>query len=103
MSDNMNKGSLIEAVQKALGIECSKAHAERAVESVLESISLALKSGQNVQLTGFGTFTVKERGAREYRNPKTGEPVLKPGSKVVAFKAGSGLKTVVNDDEAKTA
>jgi nucleoid DNA-binding protein len=88
----MNKAELIEAVQKSLGAECSKAHAERVVNSVLQSIEDGLKRDQQVSLVGFGTFQVKDRPARTFRNPRTGEPIQRGASKTVGFRAGQGLK-----------
>jgi nucleoid DNA-binding protein len=91
----MNKADLIEAVQRNLGTECSKAHAERVVNSVLQSIETGLKTDQQVQLVGFGTFQVRNRKARTFRNPRTGEPVKAPASRTVGFRAGTQLKASV--------
>ncbi len=88
----MNKAELVEAVQKSLGADCSKAHAERAVNSVLQSIEEGLKQDQMVSLVGFGTFQVKNRAARTFRNPRTGEPIERAASKTVGFRAGQTLK-----------
>jgi nucleoid DNA-binding protein len=91
----MNKAELIDLVQKTLGTECSKAHAERAVNSVLESIGSGLKKDNMVQLVGFGTFSVKNRKPRTFRNPRTGEPVKVGASRTVGFKPGTALKSRV--------
>ncbi|MEM7204668.1 MAG: HU family DNA-binding protein [Planctomycetota bacterium] len=88
----MNKGDLIDEVQRQLGNECSKAHAERAVNSVLSSIGAGLKQDATVQLVGFGTFLVKERPPRTYRNPRTGEMMEVGPSTTVNFRPGQGLK-----------
>ncbi len=88
----MNKAELITSVQKTLGVECSKAHAERSVNAVLASIQKGLKKDKVVQLVGFGTFAVKNRKARAGRNPQTGEPIKIPASRTVTFKVGAGLK-----------
>jgi DNA-binding protein HU-beta len=90
----MNKAELIEAVANATGQ--SKADATRAVESTLSTISGALSKGDSVALVGFGTFAVKQRAARQGRNPKTGETIQIPASKVPGFKAGKALKDAVN-------
>ena len=92
----MNKAELIEAVQQELGTECSKAHAERAVNSVLNSISHGLEKDTTVQLVGFGSFIVRERKARTGRNPHTGETLSIPASRAPAFKAGKPLKETLN-------
>lgn len=90
----MNKAELIDAV--AEGADISKADATRAVDAVVEQITNALKSGDQVTLIGFGTFAVKDRAARTGRNPRTGEPIDIPASKVPGFKAGKALKDAVN-------
>ncbi len=88
----MNKSELVDMVQTELGEECSKAHAERVVNSVLNGIGTGLKSDAMVQLVGFGTFQVKDRKARVGRNPQTNEPIQIPASKSVGFRPGTKLK-----------
>ncbi len=90
----MNKTDLIDTVAEAAGL--SKAEAGRAVDAVFDSISGALKGGDKVSLVGFGTFLVRERAARQGRNPKTGETITIKAGKSPAFKAGKGLKDAVN-------
>ncbi len=90
----MNKTELVNAVADAA--ELSKADAARAVESVVEAVTGALKAGDQVSLIGFGTFSVKERAARTGRNPRTGEAIQIKASKVPSFKAGKALKDAVN-------
>ena len=68
----------------------------RAVEAVLGTITEALKSGDAVTLSGFGSFVAKVRAARTGRNPRTGEPVAIPASRAPAFKAGKALKDALN-------
>ena len=92
----MNKAELVEEVQNSLGKDTSKAAAERAVEAVLEGIKKGIKKDKNVQLIGFGTYSVSKRAARTGRNPQTGAPIKIKASNVVKFKAGSGLKDLVN-------
>ena len=89
----MNKQDLIEAVlaNKDAGIE-SKAAAARAIDAVLDGIAAGIKKDGNVQLIGFGTFTVKARAARTGRNPQTGATIKIKASKTVGFKAGTALK-----------
>lgn len=88
----MNKGELIEAVQKSLGGDTSKKAAEEAVKAVLETIAKGVKKDGSVQLIGFGTFEVRKRSARTGRNPKTGETIKIKASKTVGFKPSSALK-----------
>ena len=88
----MNKAELIDAVQGSLGEECSKAHAERVVNVVLTAVSQGLQKDGIVQLVGFGTFQVKDRKARQGRNPQTNEPMLIPASRSIGFRPGQKLK-----------
>lgn len=88
----MNKGELVEAVQKALGKDTSKRAAEDAVNAVLEAVAKGVKKDGNVQLIGFGTFKVKKRAARMGRNPKTGAAMQIKASKTVGFTPSSALK-----------
>ena len=88
----MNKGELIESVQKALGKEATKRSAEEAVAAVLDCIAKGVKKDKKVQIIGFGTFEVKKRAARMGRNPKTGEAMKIGASKSVGFKPSSTLK-----------
>ena len=90
----MNKTELIDKV--AVAAELNKASATRAVEAVLDSIAGTLKNGDQVTLSGFGTFSVASRAARTGRNPRTGEAIAIPASKNPKFKAGKGLKDAVN-------
>ncbi|MGD8429872.1 MAG: HU family DNA-binding protein [Ectothiorhodospiraceae bacterium] len=90
----MNKSELIEAVARSADI--SKAAASRAIDAFVESVTDALKEGDQVTLVGFGTFTVRERASRTGRNPRTGQTITIPASKVPGFKAGKALKDAVN-------
>jgi DNA-binding protein HU-beta len=86
----MNKSELIAKVTELS--ELSKKDATKAVESVFEAISGALKGGDKVQLVGFGNFEVRERSARKGRNPQTGQEIEIAASKVPSFKPGKALK-----------
>ena len=90
----MNKNDLISAVASSTGM--SKGDASSAVESVFNTISGELSSGNEVRLVGFGTFSVSNRKASQGRNPRTGEPIQIPATKQPKFKAGKGLKEAVN-------
>jgi DNA-binding protein HU-beta len=90
----MNKGDLIDNVADETGL--SKADASRAVDALIGAITGELRSGGQVSLVGFGTFTVKHRAARQGRNPRTGETIQIKASKVPGFKAGKALKEAVN-------
>ncbi|UUX50257.1 HU family DNA-binding protein [Nisaea acidiphila] len=90
----MNKNELVAAV--ADSADLTKADAASAVDAVLDSITSALKSGDEVRLVGFGTFSVAARAASEGRNPRTGEKIKIAASKQPKFKAGKGLKDALN-------
>lgn len=90
----MNKSELIDAI--AAGADISKAAAGRALDSMIDSVTGALKQGDTVNLIGFGTFMVRERAARTGRNPRTGESIKIAASKNPSFKAGKALKDAVN-------
>ncbi|MCH9745656.1 MAG: HU family DNA-binding protein [Proteobacteria bacterium] len=90
----MNKSELIDAIASAANI--SKADAGRALNATTDAITGAMSSGDSVQLTGFGSFVVRDRAARTGRNPQTGATIQIKASKVAAFKAGKALKDAVN-------
>ena len=89
----MNKTELVAAV--ATKADLSKKDAEAAVKAVLDAVTEALADGEKVALVGFGTFEVKERAARTGKNPRTGEAIEIPASKIPSFKAGAALKNAV--------
>ena len=88
----MVKADLVAKVAE-LGI--TKKQAAEVVDCVLDSIKGALADGDKVSLIGFGTFSVRERAAREGRNPRTGKTIKIKARKVPVFKAGKGLKDAV--------
>jgi DNA-binding protein HU-beta len=90
----MNKQELIAQVADTSGL--GKGDAMKAVEAVFDSISGALKRGDEVRLVGFGTFSVSKRKASTGRNPRTGEPMTIKASSQPKFKAGKVLKDSVN-------
>lgn len=90
----MTKDGLADAIQQSAGLE-TKASAVRAVEAVFETIEKTLGRGEDVAISGFGTFRVTRRAARQGRNPATGATIQIPASVVPKFKAGKGLKDAV--------
>ena len=92
----MTKAELVEDVARAA--ELTKKDAERLVEIVFESIIETLNQGEKIELRGFGSFRVRERGARRGRNPKTGAPVDIPAKRVPYFKPGKELKELINEE-----
>ena len=89
----MNKGDLINEVANFVS---TKKEAQAAVDCVLSSITQALKMGEDVTLTGFGTFKVVKRNARKGRNPQTGEEITIKASNSPKFTPGKSLKEAVN-------
>ena len=89
----MTKSDFVDKVASESGL--SKKDAGAAVDAVINTIEDSLKKGEEVSFTGFGKFHVANRGAREGRNPRTGETMTIAASKVPRFTAGSGLKKAV--------
>lgn len=89
----MNKTELIAAVAEQASL--SKKDSEAAVNAAINAITEALKTGEKVQLVGFGSFEVKTRPARTGRNPRDGKEINIPASKIPGFKAGKALKDAV--------
>ena len=94
----MTKADLVEDVARAA--ELTKKDAEKLVELVFECIIDSLNRGEKIELRGFGSFRVRERGARRGRNPKTGAPVDIPAKSVPYFKPGKEMKELINEDSA---
>ena len=91
----MTKNDMIHAVADHCGI--TKKDTETVINALGEEIKAALKRGDDVRFIGFGTFEVKERAERKGRNPKTGEELTIPPTKVPVFKCGKLLKSAVNE------
>ncbi len=90
----MNKSELIDTAADKAGL--TKADTERAFKAFVETITGALQKGDQVTMIGFGTFLVRERKARQGRNPRTGETIQIKAANNPAFKAGKALKDAVN-------
>lgn len=95
----MNKTELIDFISEKADL--TKATASRALEAMLEAITESLRQNDSVVLIGFGSFSVKQRAAREGRNPSTGEKIKINAAKVVGFRAGKSLKEAVQTDAVK--
>lgn len=89
----MNKQAIVEEVYTVLG--GTKASAEKAVDTMIDSIVKTLKKGDEVSIAGLGIFSTKERAARTARNPRTGESVKVPAMRVPKFRAAKALKDAV--------
>lgn len=90
----MNKSQLIEAVASDSGL--TRSDSARAVESVLATVTKTLKRGDEVNITGFGKFSVVRRAARQGVNPRTGERLKIKASKAPKFSAGASLKQAIS-------
>lgn len=90
----MTKAELVEEVAKSSNL--SKKDAEVVVQTVLDSIVESLKRGEKIELRGFGSFRIRNRLARQGRNPKTGETVKVPAKRVPYFKPGKELRELIN-------
>jgi DNA-binding protein HU-beta len=90
---SMNKADIVDKVHGTLGT--TKADAERAVETVIDSIVSGLKSGEEVSIAGLGIFATKARPARQGRNPRTGETIHINATRTPKFRAAKGLKDAV--------
>ncbi len=90
----MNKGQLIEKLSEKTGL--TKTQAEEFLDATIQIIQKAVSKGDEVKLVGFGSFSQQTRKSRKGRNPKTGEPVLIPGSIVPRFKPGKDFKDLLN-------
>jgi len=90
----MTKAELIESI--ANKVDLPRATAERVVNTLFDDVMKALKQGDKVNVSGFGTFAVSSRSARTGRNPKTGEAISIAASRSVKFKSGKSLKDAVN-------
>jgi len=93
----MKKNELIQKIHEKEN--CPKKDAEKALNLVLDAITDALVSGEKVSITGFGTFEVRERPARQCKNPRTGEIMTTKSCKALAFKAGKTLKDAINPED----
>lgn len=93
----MNRAEIIDLI--ADKAELTKIAASRALDALLEGVTDSLRSGDPVVLVNFGTFVVKERAAREGRNPQTGQKINIKAAKTVGFKAGKALKEAVKEKE----
>ena len=92
----MNRAELIDLI--AAKAELTKASASKALDALLDGVTVSLQKGDPVVLVNFGTFTVKQRAAREGRNPLTGEKIKIKAAKVVGFKAGKALKEAIKEE-----
>ncbi|STX52283.1 HupB DNA binding protein HU-beta [Legionella busanensis] len=95
IGETMNKSELVDAIASGTGL--TKADTSRVLEMFMETVTDALKSGDQVVLPGFGSFSTGNRSEREGRNPQTGEKIKIKASRVARFKAGKSLKEAVQE------
>ena len=94
MKRGMTKAQLVDEV--ARNTELTKKHAELIVNTVFDSIVGSLRKGEKIELRGFGSFRIRQRGPRIGRNPKTGDRVQVPPKRIPYFKPGKELKELLN-------
>jgi DNA-binding protein HU-beta len=92
----INKAGLARSLAERC--ELPVARSTEVLDTLLELMKEALAKGEDVQIRGFGSFTVKQRAARTAKNPRTGEPLEVKASKVVNFKSAGSLKGLLNDE-----
>ncbi|MFN7962212.1 MAG: integration host factor subunit beta [Thermoanaerobaculia bacterium] len=92
----MTKAELVDEVARTT--QLTKKHAEIIVNTVFDSIVLSLKAGEKIELRGFGSFRIRQRGSRLGRNPKTGEGVTVPPKRIPYFKPGKELRDLLNGE-----
>lgn len=90
----MSKSEIIGRMSQAAGI--SREQAKMALEAFTDHVAMTLKDGRDVRITGFGSFHLTERKAGNARNPRTGEVIARPASSTARFRAGEGLKSLLN-------
>ena len=90
----LNKSDVVSSIAKKSGL--TKADATKALSAFVDTVSGALSNKQGVRLIGFGSFKVNHRKARKGRNPQNGKAITISARNVPAFKAGTGLKNIVN-------
>ncbi|TYQ16166.1 UNVERIFIED_CONTAM: DNA-binding protein HU-beta [Acetivibrio alkalicellulosi] len=90
----MNKTELVNSIASKSGL--NKKNSEAALNALVSSIEETLQKGEKIVLVGFGTFEVRDRAARKGRNPQTKEEITIPASRAPVFKAGKGLKDIIN-------
>ncbi len=89
----MTKAELVAHMSKEA--KNSKASQEKSLNAFQTGVTKALKKGETITLTGFGTFSVVKRGKRKGRNPQSGKEIIIPAKKVVKFKAGKTLRDAI--------
>lgn len=90
----MTKAELVQKIHAKSGL-ATKAQTEAALDAIIAALTEALKAGESVTFTGFGSFKVTDRAARKGRNPRTGKEISIPASKAVKFTPGKSLKEAV--------
>jgi integration host factor subunit beta len=93
----MTKAELVDQVARTT--QLTKKHAEIMVNTVFDSIVDSLKEGEKIELRGFGSFRIRQRGSRTGRNPKTGARVDVPSKSIPYFKPGKELRELLNGDD----
>ena len=100
MPGNMTKAELIEEVSKV--VEMTRKDSEVIVEAIFDSVVRSLRTGDKIEIRGFGSFRTRQRQPRVGRNPKTGARVEVPAKRIPYFKPSKELKDLVNGEEPGT-
>ena len=91
----LTKAQIVESIQDELGLKAN--HSQQVVETLLEIMKFALESGEDILISGFGKFCVKEKTARKGRNPATGDDMMLKARRVVTFSCSGKLRAKIND------
>ena len=92
----MTKADIVERITEKTGL--TKKESQELVESVLKIVKTTLESGENVKITGFGKFEVKQKADRRGRNPQTGESITIESRRILSFKPSTLLRTAINPE-----
>jgi len=93
--EKMTKADIVETVYEKVGL--SKRESARIVDMIFDIIKGKLENGENVKISGFGSFTVRDKNARRGRNPQTGEEITISARRVLSFKPSNVLRKLINE------
>jgi len=91
----LTKAQVVESIQNELGLQAN--HSQQVVETILEIMKSTLESGEDILISGFGKFCIKEKRARKGRNPATGDDMMLKARRVVTFRCSSKLRSMINE------
>jgi len=94
--EKMTKADIVETIYEKVGL--SKRESARIVDMIFDIIKGELENGENVKVSGFGSFTVRDKNARRGRNPQTGEEITISARRVLSFKPSNVLRNLINEN-----